>query len=109
MNNRVITHSLPTPHFFLLYPPNYQDPILLVLGVHNPEPGVVCDDVGVDAEDARVPVPHPGQGVGPELLDVAGEVDGVAQHRRDVHHATQGQPGKVGTGVEPGVLAGHWN
>ena len=69
----------------------------------------MCDDVSVNAEDARVAVPDPGQRVGAELLDVAGQVDGVAQHCRKVHHAAQGQPGKVGTGVEPGVLAGHWN
>ena len=69
----------------------------------------MSDDVGVNAEDARVPVPDPGQCIGPQLLDMAGEVDSVAQHRRDVHHAAQGQPSKVGTGVEPGVLAGHWN
>ena len=79
---------------------------MLVLGVHNPEPGVMRDDVSVNAEDARVAVPDPGQRVGAELLDVAGQVDGVAQHRGQVEHATQGQPGKVGTGVEPGGLAG---
>ena len=39
------------------------------------------DDVGVDAEDARVPVPHPGQGIGPQLLYVAGQVDSVAWHQ----------------------------
>ena len=64
-----------------LYPPNYQDPVLLVLRVDNPEPGVMRDDVGVDAEDARVPVPHPGQGVGPQLLDVAGQVNSVPWHQ----------------------------
>ena len=96
-------------HWPQLYPPNYQDPVLLVLRVHNPEPGVVRDYVGVDADDARVPVPHPGQRVAAQLLDVAGQVDGVAQHRGQVEHPTQGQPGKVGAGVEPSVLAGHWN
>ena len=111
MNNRIITHFVQLTSICtgLSYPPNYKDPVLLVLRVDNPEPGVVRDDVGVDAEDARVPVPDPGQGVGPQLLDVAGQVDGVAQHRGQIEHATQGQPGKVGTGVEPGVLAGHWN
>ena len=41
----------------------------------------MSDDVGVNAEDARVPVPHPGQGVGPKLLDVAGQGNGVPWHQ----------------------------
>jgi len=65
------------------------------------------DDVGVDAEDAGVSASDPGQAVGAQLSHSAGQVQGAAHHRRQVHHPAQGQPGEIGTGVEPSVLAGH--
>ena len=62
------------------------------------------DDVGVDAEDGGVCGPDPGQVVVAELLDVAGQVDGLALGDGDVDHLGETDPGEVGTSVEAGVL-----
>ena len=41
-------------------------------------------DVGVDGEDGGVVGPDPGEVVLPELLDVTGQVDGLALGHADV-------------------------
>ena len=41
--------------------PDDQDGVLLVVRLHNPEPLIMSDDVGVHTEDAGVPASHPGQ------------------------------------------------
>ena len=65
------------------------------------------DDIGVDADDAGVSVPDPGKAVGPKLLDMAGEVDGVAKHGGLVHHLGQAHATEVWTIVQAFVLT--WN
>ena len=62
------------------------------------------DDVSVNADDAGVSVPDPGEAVGAQLLDVAGEVDGVAKHCSLVHYLGQAHPAEVGTIVQTFVL-----
>ena len=52
--------------------------------LHDPEPLVVGHDVGVDGEDGGVVGPDPGEVVLPELLDVTGQVDGLALGHADV-------------------------
>ena len=66
--------------------PDDEQPVLPVPGLRYAEPLVVCDDVGVHAEDGGVGGPHPGHVVPPELLDVAGQVDGLTLPHCQVHH-----------------------
>ena len=61
-------------------------------------------DVGVDAEDGGVGGPDPGKIVVPELLDVTGQVDGLALGDSDVDDLGVADSSEVWTSVEPGVL-----
>ena len=68
-------------------------------------PVVVSDDVCLDAQDAGVSLPDPGQAVGPQLLHVAREVNSLTQGCRNIQNWRQTKTSKVWSSVEPCVLA----
>ena len=68
-------------------------------------PVIMGDDVSVNAEDAGVSLPHPGQGVGPQLLDMAGQVDTVTQSCGHIHDQRQTPASEIWSSVETSVLS----
>ena len=68
-------------------------------------PVVVCDDVCLDAEDAGVSLPDPGQAVGPQLLHMAGQMNSLTQGCCDIEDWRQAQTSEVRSSVQSCVLS----
>ena len=75
-----------------------QHPVPPPLCLDDGDPPVIDDGVPIYGEDGGVPVPDPGHGVVPDLVDPAGQVGDVPHPDGDVPGCV---PGEVGTGVQP--------
>ena len=96
------------PHFIFMISrinknvlPNYQNPGFPVVGLNYHESFVVSDQVGVHTDDGGVCLSDPGEAVGGELPDLAGQVDCLALPHCQVHHLGLAQPTEVRPLVKP--------
>ena len=83
--------------------PNYQNPGLPVVGLNYHESFVVSHQVGVHTDDGGVCLSDPGEAVGSQLPDLAGQVDCLALPHGQVHHLGLTQPTEVRALVKPRV------